>query len=126
MNLSSFLAGSVPLNCQNQAKVTTTLTPPKTQTNAPYLTYQSNQIINGSSCQNSFRKTCLDMHNTFRAIHRVPSVTQNLTVLMVADKYAKYLADFNLFQHSQTSGLGENLAYTWSTQNQDMNNCSCK
>ena len=49
-----------------------------------------------------------------------------MTIENVATKYAKYLADFNLFQHSQTSGLGENLAYIWTTQNANLTDCSCK
>ena len=50
----------------------------------------------------------------------------NATLESVADKYAEYLADYNLFQHSQTAGLGENLAYIWSSRNPNLQNCTSK
>ena len=42
----------------------------------------------------------------------------------MAQSYAYYLAEFNLFQHSNFNDLGENLALSWSFYTPDTSNCS--
>ena len=74
MKFNSLLTDNTPCNCQNQAiSSTSTVSSYKIVPSLKTTTYKTNpynQINNGSPCQNTFRKTCLDMHNKYRAIHQ--------------------------------------------------------
>ena len=63
-----------------------------------------------NDCLAAFRSAILKAHNSYRSQHRAPALTEDATVGATAQKYATYLADKTLFQHSGTKGLGENLA----------------
>ncbi len=75
MKFNSLLTDKTPCKCQNQAISSTSTVSPITSvpslktTTTKYKTNPYNQI-NGSLCQNTYRKTCLDMHNKYRAIHQ--------------------------------------------------------
>lgn len=56
----------------------------------------------------------LSAHNAYRKNHSAPALAQDDTIVSVASKYATYLAQNNLFQHS-SNGYGENLARMWSS-----------
>ena len=79
-----------------------------------------------ATCITSFNNGVLAAHNKYRSMHSTPAMKTNTTVVAIAQKFANYLAINNLFQHSQTSGLGENIAYTWSSSTPNLSNCYSK
>ncbi|CAF1382972.1 unnamed protein product [Didymodactylos carnosus] len=58
---------------------------------------------------NSFRQQALDAHNQYRRKHCVPVMTLDSNLNNKAQQYAQYLAQNNVFQHSNHQGMGENL-----------------
>lgn len=60
----------------------------------------------------AFQQEALTQHNYYRTLHCSPPMTLNATINNIAQNYSNYLASNKLFQHSGTSGLGENL---WSS-----------
>ncbi len=69
MKFNSLLTDKTPCKCQNQAISSTSTVSPITS--VPSLkTTTTAYKTNGSLCQNTYRKTCLDMHNKYRAIHQ--------------------------------------------------------
>ncbi|CAF1187536.1 unnamed protein product [Didymodactylos carnosus] len=64
---------------------------------------------------NSFRQQALDAHNLYRRKHCVQQMTLDSYLNSVAQEYAEYLAQNNLFQHSNHQGMGENLYMTSTT-----------
>ena len=61
-------------------------------------------------------------HNSYRAKHSASALKTNTSVTNIAQKYANYLGQNNLFQHSK-NGLGENLAASWSSSKPNLNDC---
>jgi uncharacterized protein YkwD len=57
----------------------------------------------------NFQQEALAEHNLKRQIHCTGPMTLNSSLNTVAQNYAVYLAVNNLFVHSNTPGLGENL-----------------
>lgn len=55
----------------------------------------------------------LQAHNSYRAIHGVSPLSLDQGALNQATKWANYLAQNNLFDHSTGSGYGENLFKSW-------------
>ncbi|RNA09919.1 secretion [Brachionus plicatilis] len=72
------------------------------------------------ACLNDFRKYALNAHNVFRNYHRTPPLKSNISLTTMAQKYANFLAESNLFKHSY-SGYGENLARAAFTYSQNIN-----
>ena len=75
-----------------------------------------------------FRAASLSAHNTYRAVHSSPALKQNATIDAIALKYANYLGQNNVIQHSgdawwKKEGLGENWASSRSSNTPDLNNC---
>ncbi|CAF1036049.1 unnamed protein product [Didymodactylos carnosus] len=64
---------------------------------------------------NSFRQQALDAHNLYRRKYCVQQMTLDSYLNSVAQEYAQYLAQNNLFQHSNHQGMGENLYMTSTT-----------
>ena len=62
-----------------------------------------------------FRRESLARHNLYRRRHGVPDLVLSARVSQVAQRYAEHLARTDTFQHSQGSGFGENLYYSWSS-----------
>ena len=63
-----------------------------------------------------FQQQALLEHNYYRQLHCTDAVMLNSTLNAIAQNYSQYLAAHNLFQHSGTAGLGENL-YSMSSSN---------
>lgn len=63
-----------------------------------------NQIIVAN-----FRQEALNEHNIKRDLHCTGPMILNASLNTIAQNYAEYLAANNLFNHSKTPGLGENL-----------------
>lgn len=51
-------------------------------------------------------------------------LSENTTLVLIAEAYAIRLARNNVFEHSGYPNLGENLAYTWSSNSVDLKNCA--
>lgn len=67
---------------------------------------------------NTFRSTALSKHNTYRSIHRSPTMTLNNSVNSTAQAWADRLAATGTFAHSsstQRNGAGENLYVYYTT-----------
>ena len=89
MKFNSLLTDT-PCNCQNQAiSSTSTVSSIKIVPSLQTTTYKTNSYnqINGSPCQNTFRKTCLDMHNKYRAIHQGKHLIYFIQKLIVLFKH---------------------------------------
>jgi uncharacterized protein YkwD len=63
----------------------------------------------------TFQQQALVQHNYQRQLHCTGAMILNSTLNTIAQNYSDYLAANNLFQHSGTSGLGENLWAMWSS-----------
>lgn len=59
--------------------------------------------------QNSMAQEILNAHNQYRAEVGVPPLTWSDTLASEAQEWANYLSSNGLFEHSGTSGQGENL-----------------
>ncbi|CAF1327202.1 unnamed protein product [Adineta steineri] len=58
----------------------------------------------------SFQQEALLQHNYYRQqLHCTGAMVLNASISTTAQNYAQYLAANNIFNHSQTPGLGENL-----------------
>ncbi|CAF5148077.1 unnamed protein product, partial [Rotaria sp. Silwood1] len=75
----------------------------------------STQTITTTSTPTTFQQQALLQHNYYRQLHCTDALVLNSTINAIAQTYANYLAANNLFQHSGTSGLGENLWAIWSS-----------
>lgn len=58
---------------------------------------------------NSMAQELLNAHNRYRVQVGVPPLTWSNTLSRQAQQWANYLSSNRLFQHSNTSGQGENL-----------------
>ena len=67
----------------------------------------SRLAVKGSS--GSLQLDCLDAHNQYRILAGLPTLAWDVGAQKVAQKWANHLASENLFEHSHTSGFGENL-----------------
>jgi len=87
---------------------------------------QTVQISNSNfdQCQQDFQNACVNTHNKYRTLHQAPPLRTNTDLQQSAFSYAKELAARNIFQHSGKSGVGENLAYSWSSSVNSLSNCA--
>ncbi|CAF4837790.1 unnamed protein product [Rotaria socialis] len=70
----------------------------------------------GSIVLSSFQQQALDQHNYYRQqMHCTGPMILNASLNVIAENYAQYLAANNIFSHSLTPGLGENLYYSYSS-----------
>ena len=69
----------------------------------------NNHLVFNQVVVDDFRQEALAEHNAKRQLHCTGPMTLNASLNTVAQNYAEYLATNNLFNHSQTPGLGENL-----------------
>jgi len=86
--------------------------------------HSSDLIALSSKCVRDFANEILKSHNKFRALHNVSSLKYSLEIEKTAHKYADFLSKNDLFQHSHTNGLGENLAASWSSNKPNTTHCS--
>ena len=77
------------------------------------------------NCLITFRAAALKQHNLLRANHGVPALTEAAVLDTYAENWAQTIAQANSASHSM--GIyGENLAYEWSSQPPNTNDCSSK
>jgi uncharacterized protein YkwD len=76
-------------------------------------------------CISSFNSAVLEAHNKYRVNHRAVRLVANKTINKIALKYSNYLAVNNIFQHSGTDGLGENLAAIFYSSKPNVNSTDC-
>ncbi len=69
----------------------------------------SNHLVSNQVVLSTFQQQALNEHNVKRQIHCSGNMVLNSSLNTVAQNYAEYLIANNLFQHSYTPGLGENL-----------------
>jgi uncharacterized protein YkwD len=63
-----------------------------------------------------FQQQALVQHNYYRQqLHCTTAMTLNSSLNTIAQNYAQYLAANNIFNHSGTVGLGENLWMAYSS-----------
>ena len=67
-------------------------------------------------CQQAYQSSMLSLHNGYRSQHHAPPLVSDASLQGAAQKYAQYMADNDLFQHSGAAGLGENIAYVYRRQ----------
>lgn len=77
-----------------------------------------------TQCLNDFNAAILRSHNSYRGTHSAPALQQDNGIVAKAQAYAKYLAQYNLFKHSNALGLGENLYKSASLAPFSSNNCA--
>jgi uncharacterized protein YkwD len=64
----------------------------------------------GTVILSDFQQQALVQHNYYRQqLHCTTAMTLNASLNTIAQNYAQYLAANNIFNHSGTPGLGENL-----------------
>ena len=116
-----------PQDNSNQKPLTTKAPVPEVFVPKPS---ENNLVINPSSqfdaCQQKFHHASLMAHNKYRAMHYAPALKSNTGLQSTALNYANYLASREVFKHSGARGLGENLAYLWSSKIKNLGDCSSK
>lgn len=75
------------------------------------------------TCQRQFQTASLNTHNKYRYLHHVPALRSDSALQAFALKYAQIMAANNVFEHSGAAGLGENLAYVWSSRVRTLDDC---
>ncbi|XP_071821096.1 uncharacterized protein [Apostichopus japonicus] len=68
-----------------------------------------------SSEQSEFQKEALQIHNQYRAHHHVLPLMTSKELNKQAEKWAKHLAENDLFEHSTSDDIGENVAMHYSS-----------
>ena len=78
---------------------------------------------NFDECQQVYQATCLSEHNRYRAMHHAPPLKTNIELQKSALAFAQNLAATEVFKHSGKKGVGENLAYSYSSSVRQLSNC---
>lgn len=68
-----------------------------------------------SSEQSEFQREALQIHNQYRAHHHVLPLMTSKELTKQAEKWAKHLAENDLFEHSTSDDIGENVAMHYSS-----------
>lgn len=68
-----------------------------------------------TQAQRQYQHSALEAHNRHRARHCVSPLQLDDSISRSAQNYAQHLANINQMVHSNTKGLGENLAKQWSS-----------
>lgn len=95
-------------------------------TQAPVTTAKTQAPVSSDfdTCQRQFQTAALKAHNKYRYLHHVPALSPDSGLQEFALKYAEIMAVNNVFEHSGASGLGENLAYVWSSRVRSLDDCA--
>lgn len=64
----------------------------------------------------TFHSSTLSQHNTYRAVHHAPALAADNSLESSAQDWANQLASTGAFEHSDVSGVGENLYVSYTTQ----------
>lgn len=76
------------------------------------------------NCIDDYNFEMLMMHNKLRRLHlNTLDLNENRTLKSIAKDFSEYLAKNELFEHSRQQNLGENLAFTWSSNLLDLTDC---
>jgi uncharacterized protein YkwD len=77
----------------------------------------SSNPVNGQTGINlsTFRSTALSQHNTYRNTHNSPDMTLSDSLNDSAQNWADYLATNGVFEHSNSSDVGENIYVSYTT-----------
>ena len=73
------------------------------------LTIVTNHLVSCGINLANFRQETLVEHNLKRQLHCTGPMTLSSSLNNIAQNYAEYLAASDLFEHSYTPGIGENL-----------------
>ena len=81
--------------------------------------YGNNNEIDASNqqCVDEFRQAALEAHNENRAAHNAVNLLEFSNLDNGAQNYAEYLAANEIFEHSNSKGLGENLYMSYGMAN---------
>uniref|UniRef100_A0A0K0EKU4 SCP domain-containing protein n=1 Tax=Strongyloides stercoralis TaxID=6248 RepID=A0A0K0EKU4_STRER len=92
----------------------------KKKSSGPFSERVYDEVWNGYNYKNDYKTGYLDMRdrilketNRYRQAHGVPALTYDYNLEKASQEYAKYLGDYNLFEHdpkNRPNGWGENLA----------------
>uniref|UniRef100_A0AAF5D5R5 SCP domain-containing protein n=2 Tax=Strongyloides stercoralis TaxID=6248 RepID=A0AAF5D5R5_STRER len=92
----------------------------KKKSSGPFSERVYDEVWNGYNYKNDYKTGYLDMRdrilketNRYRQAHGVPALTYDYNLEKASQEYAKYLGDYNLFEHdpkNRPKGWGENLA----------------
>ena len=63
----------------------------------------------------TLRSSALSKHNTYRNTHQAPAMTASDSLNSGAQSWANQIASSGVFEHSKTSGVGENIYATYTT-----------
>lgn len=109
-------------------KPTTTKNSISTQSQKQNSKIQENSAQNSqfNKCQQNFQTACIVAHNKLRALHHALPLRTSDKLQNTALNFAQYLADRDIFKHSGTRGIGENLAYVWASSVNSLGDCSGK
>ncbi len=97
-------------------KIATTTTKVQTSTKrvasttTKVATTTTKTVTNTDNCARDFHDTSLMIHNYFRDMHLAPALVTNASLQVSATAWAEKIAKSGNFQHSGTTGVGENLA----------------
>ncbi len=97
---------------------------PDSQANQDVINELNKQDSEFDECQKLFQRDILVAHNKYRVIHHVNPLKSNPMVQQTAQNYANKMASTDIFKHSGTKGMGENLAYMWSSNVDTLKDCS--
>jgi hypothetical protein len=79
-----------------------------------------------SQCEIDFQQAALKAHNKLRRLHKAPPLKSDMRLQTTAQNYAYNIALTDSFQHSTSDNtLGENLASSWDSRINVLNNCAC-
>jgi len=65
--------------------------------------------------QSTLQSAALSKHNSYRSTHSSPNMTLSSSLNSSAQSWANHLASNGVFEHSSTTGVGENLFVTYTT-----------
>ena len=97
---------------------------PDNQSNEDVINELNKQDSEFDECQKLFQRDTLAAHNNYRSVHHVNALKSNPMVQETAQNYANKMASDDIFKHSGTKGMGENLAYMWSSNANTLKDCS--
>ena len=60
-------------------------------------------------CMKEFREHVLEVHNKYRSEHSAKILVQDTKLDQTAQQWADYLAEKDIFEHSEGGDYGENL-----------------
>lgn len=120
-------ASSLSCRTTDSTKAPMSTLAPATSTKVITTTARPTTTTLENSCWTGFLNGMLSAHNSYRSLHNTSRLTLSHSITATAQDYAEYLAANRVFNHSGASGLGENLAKSFSLEDIDtQSTCQCK